>query len=655
MVLTESLSRKLFGDIDPVGKLITLDGQIGGEKGEQTFTVSGVMKDVPKNSHLQFEILGSYGALEKTTNDYFYSFNNIWNNYVYLLLEEKQKPEVIEGYLHDLEQEHYPDLLIYNLVNILDILPGEGLFNQIGPSVEFRDVHILIALTLIIILSACFNYTNLSIARSLRRAKEIGVRKVVGADRMQVFTQFSIEAMLMAVGALVISGGVFVILRPYFMELVLKSDVATLSFRWKYVVYFVLFSVGIGFVAGLFPAILFSRIRAKAVLKDAFRLRLMTGVSLRKVLIVFQFALSIGFITAAVIEYRQYQYALHFDLGYQTADILNIELQENDPDLLQHEIEKLPEVMKVSRSGIVTSTGTIWGRELKCFSEGDSSMKNFEHVDVNYIDTSYFSLHHFNLLAGSNFPHEIKKGEEAKYVIINQMLSENLGFPNPGEAIGKEVQEYSGKRLKIVGVVENFHQRTLTDDVRPFSFFQNPEEIHLLNLKVHTNDPLALIQKLEEIWKKFDENHPFKAEFFDERIQKNYREYLNQSQIIGYLAFLAVIIATLGLLGIAVYTAETRMKEISVRKVLGATERQLVQLLSRGFFWMMLLAALIAVPVTYWVIDHYVFSDLIYRVQLGLVELLSGVVIIFLIGGLTIVWQTALAARANPADLLRDE
>ncbi|MEQ8474467.1 MAG: FtsX-like permease family protein [Marinoscillum sp.] len=659
IIITESVAKKMFKDQNPVGLTLEVAGQE-----RYNFTnakISGVVKDPPGNSHMDFEILGSFSTLEKYATgleeeQHFYnSYNSVWMNYVYLVVTEGHEALTVQGHLDQIaseEGENYDRFAIkYELENIKDIMPGRDLSNQIGQSMEWEMIYIFVALTLVVIISAGFNYTNLSIARSLRRAREVGIRKIVGAGKWHVFGQFIFEAILISLIALVIAYGVFTLIKPEFIDLILDQQSSIqLDFQWVHLVYFVVFAVLVGFTAGFLPSLVLSKLKAISVLKDAGKFKLLRGVNLRRVLIIVQFTLSMGFIIAATISYRQYEYALNFDLGFKTDNILNVQLKGEYDELLMNKYAQLPEVQQISRSGMVPSTGEVWGETVKYKDPFDSV-----DIHINNVDKAYLEVHDFEFLAGGTFPFDIKKDEEPQFMIINEHLLNRFGFSNPNDAIGESLKlSDGGNSLKIVGVVKDFQHLKITDELQSFAFIQD-DYLRVLNLQVNTSDLVGLMNKLETIWREVDSVHPFEAKFYNDQIQEAYQEYNAYYKVIGFLAFLTISIAALGLLGMAVFTTETRLKEISIRKVMGASERNLVLLLSRGFLLMMVVSAVIAIPITYYLFDSVVLAGVANRITFGAVELFLGVILIFILGAITIGWQTFKAARANPADLLRNE
>ncbi len=652
IVLTERMAEKLFDDKNPVGEIVTA--------GDKSYTVTGVVRDVPSNSHLQFEALVSFSTVEveerDVENSRLLSWTNVWTNYVYILVSEDQDIEVLEAQLDqisEIENAKTDRLSIdFQLENILEIVPGKELSNQLGPNMSWTIIYQLVVLTFIIIISACFNYTNLSIARSLRRAKEVGIRKVVGASRQQVFSQFIFEAVIISVLALILSYGLYLLIKPQFIHLILEDEILSMDFQFVHALYFLLFAIAIGFLAGVLPSIFLSRLKAISVLRDVTKVKLFKGLSLRRVLIVFQFAISIALITASTITYRQYKYALNFELGFTTENILNVSLQDNDSRLLMNEISKLPEVKKISRSVLMPHTGEIWMEEFKHKDPLDSV-----NVFLNFVDKNYVDLHEYEFLAGGTFPFDVEEGE-VKFVVIDDLLRKRFNFESPQSALGEIItlERDEDVKLEIVGVVRDFQYVNIQSEKQSCAIMQGTsDQYNFLNLLITTDDAVALMKKLDAIWTEVDKVHPFEAQFYDTQIQESYNEQATTFKVFGFLAFLAISISTMGLLGMAVFTTETRIKEISIRKVMGATERGLVYVLSKGFMYMLLIATLIAVPFTYLFFELVVLVDYANRITIGVPELFSGVILIVGLGILTIGWQTTKAAKTNPAEMLRNE
>ena len=651
LVLTEKSAKKLFGDADALGKSVKFD--------TVHYVVTGIMKDIPKLSHLRFEALVSFSTAELHGQDGdggFLSWESIYSNFVYLVLPENGNPGTLQTNLEQLSASE--NALIQNRKIELSLQPlkqialGKNLSNPIGPTMPSIVVWILGGLAFVVILSACFNYTNLSIARSLRRSREVGIRKVIGASKGHVLGQFISESVIISLLALVFSFLLFLFLRTQFISLAPElSDLVSLDLSPLLALYFLAMAVTVGVVAGFLPALFFSRIHATQVLKDVSSLQLFRHLTMRKALIAVQYTFSLMFITATVIGYNQYKSFLSFDLGFTTENILNIRMQGNKGDLLIKELSEVPAVMEVSKSRIITSVGSIYGMQMKYNNAQDSAS-----VWLNFVDEHYLPLHDHRLIAGKNFSTRPPKGEESEVIVNEQLLKQfDIGQRDPQKALGEFVT-IEEKKLAIVGVLKDFHYGTVDNKIEPMLFRYSSEEPGgYVNVKISSNDLAATLAQIDKAWRTIDKVHAMSATFYDEQIERNYNQFSVITKVIGFLAFLAVSIASMGLFGMVVFTTETRLKEISIRKVLGASEWKLVYLLSRGFLLLLTLAALIALPTTYFFFDKVVLSAFAYHQPIGLGEMLVGAGVVMIIAFVMIGSQTLKVARSNPAEVLKNE
>ncbi|GAB3341265.1 ABC transporter permease [Larkinella ripae] len=650
LVLTEKSALKLFGETNVLGKTVRFD--------TFNYVVTGVLKDIPKLSHLRFESLASFStaALQKTDSDGdFLDWRNIYSTYIYLVSSKNQDVSTLQANLDQLstvENSALKNRVIgLSLQPLKQITLGKNLGNPIGPTMNIIVVWVLGGLAFVVILSACFNYTNLSIARSFRRSREVGIRKVIGARRSHVLGQFIAESVLISLLALVLGFVLFLLLRPEFMALAPQlADLVSLEISFRLLLFFIVFAVAVGFMAGFLPALFFSRIKAIQVLKDVSSLQLFRHVTMRKALIVVQYVFSLMFITATLIGYRQYRGFLTFDLGFSTKNILNIDLQGNKSDVLLKELAAIPAVDQISKSRIITSLGSIHGMQMKY--KDDSA-----GIWLNYIDGQYLHLHDHQFLAGKNFTTRPTQGEETEVIVNEQILKRfNIGQRKPNQALGEQLTTPEGKKLTIVGVVKDFHYGTLMDKIEPtvFRYFGDAPGGYL-NAKITTNDWPATLEAIEQVWQKVDKIHPLKATFYDEQLERAYSLFSVMVKVIGFLAALTISIASLGLFGMVVFTTETRLKEISIRKILGANEFMLIYLLSKGFLLLLVLAALIALPATWLFFDRVVLANFAYHIPLGLAELGLGLAGVLVAAFLMIGFQTLKAARSNPAAVLKKD
>jgi len=647
LVLSEKMCLKLFGNVNVMGKSIVFD--------TTNYVVTGVMKDIPHNTHLRFDALVSFSSMETANADgIFDAWNNFYSMYAYVTLPEGADPALLQANLDKLsaaENIHLDHRKInLELQALTAISRDKHLANQLGPVLHPVAIYVLEGLAAVIILSACFNYTNLSIARAMRRAREVGIRKVMGALRFQVGWQFVTESTIIALLALVVSFGLFLFLRVQFLSLDrVLAELVTLAITPKLVLYFVLMALAVGVAAGVLPAVFFSRINAIQVLKSTSSLKIFRHVNLRKALIVVQYGFSLIFITTTLVGYNQYKNFLTRDLGFTTANVLNIRLQQNKADLLKRELAEIPEIEEMSVSRMVTSLGSMYGASLKYKDSNDSSI-----VWLNCVDEHYLPLHGHHFLAGKNLKPLPENAPESEAVVNVQLLKRfNISPQDPAKALG-EVIMIDKTKLTIVGVIKDFHHGTAENAIEPMAIRYSRNE-SWLNAKVRTTDWPATRARIEQAWRKIDKVHPLEAKFYDDQIEEAYRMFATMIKVIGAIAFLAVCIASLGLFGMVVFTTETRLKEISIRKVLGASEGGLIVLMGRSFFLLLLLAGAVALPLTYVFFDKVVLVQFADHAPLRLAEFVMGLGGVLVIALLMIGSQTMKVAQANPAEVLKNE
>ncbi len=651
VVLTEKSAKKLFGDANSLGKTIILNK-------DREYTVTGIIEDVPQFSHLKFDLLASLSGREITEKDNSneMAWDNIWSSWAYVLMPADANLTSFQDNLDALSKKEDPSVKNTKIKLALqpmdEIMTGKNLSNQGSPIIGGTLLWIFGGLSFIVLLSACFNYTNLSVARSLRRAREVGVRKVIGAMKRQVIGQFVVEAVIISLLSLIAAFVIFLFLRPYF--LMIHSDLQErllLELTPALVGLFILFAIFIGVAAGFFPAIFFSQINAIQVLKNNVTVKAFRKVTLRKALIVFQYSISIMLITGALIFYKQYKHFLAFDLGYSTENILNIRLQGNKAELLKKELSELMDVKQMSTSALITSVGNMEGTTMI----NPNNPEDSTDVRFNIVDENYVPLHEHHLLAGRNFFPKPDSAKESEVIINQQVLKRfNIAKQDPVKALD-EIVKIDGKDLRIIGVMKDFQYGRANNKSGEKIVLRYSKEADYLNVKILSNDLPATYDKIKTIWKKIDPVHEFEAKFYDDEIQQAFSGLSASIKLAGSLAFLAICIASLGLLGMVVFTTETRLKEISIRKVMGASEGKLIYLLGRGFFVLLGVATTISLPITYLFFNELLFPKIVNHAPLNLTDGVLGVLGIMAIAAIMIGSQTLKVARTNPAEVLKAE
>ena len=641
-ILTESRVKEVFGSVDPMGKTISINGL--------PHQVTGIMKDYPLNTHLDFQAIAPYDIIKEKQLDV--PLKDQWSkfegHYVYLLLDEKQDVSKLQDYIDDLAADAYRSdadtRASFHLQAMKDFTPGPELNDDIGPEWSYASFVIAGAVAALILLPACFNYTNISIARALKRSKEIGLRKTLGGMRRQIFAQFIAETVIVTVVSLVGALAMFVVIRREFQSMIvagnsLNTDLTLELFSW-----FVVFAIFVGFLAGFFPALHFSRLNPLNAIKNNMSSKLFSGVKIRKALIVFQFGLCLFFILSMVIFSKQYRYAMNFDLGFNEENILDVDLYQLNPEIVRNEFSKLPFVQEISFSsstmghGVPNTWSTLEG-------SADSLETFYMYVDSNFIDNMDLKL-----LAGKTFDNN---NNIETSVIINETMMKRLSFAGPSEALGQMLR-VDTLPLRIIGVIKDFHFWQLHAPPGNFLFRSNPDKYHLANLKMVTNDAQSAMLELQQAWRRISKGGVFTYHFLSDQTAGAFSNYVTMMKVLGFLGVLAVSISCLGLLGMVVYTAEAKTKEVGIRKVMGASRWGLAYLLSKQFLKLMLIASLFALPITI-LLDKALTGLDHYRVAITFLDIFGGLVIMFALGIATMASQTWRTASINPAETLKYE
>jgi putative ABC transport system permease protein len=662
LILTQQAAEKIFGKSDPLGQTLSVSGY-------GDFIVTGVLKEFESKTHFEFEMLGSTMALpaiEKTRDRRIVyetsldNWNNYFTNYIYIKLKEGQSTKEVEQALAEISRKQYDGLTLaepgdkgyqFYLQPLSGITPGPELGQQMGSGMPAFVLIFLGALAGIILLMSVFNFTNLMIAKSLSRAREIGVRKVVGAQRFQVFFQFVGETVLFSLIALVFSYILLQFLKSGYLQLPLNNDFSmSMEEDFSLYIIFIAFAIGVGVIAGLLPAGYLSAFSPVNVLKDAGKLKIYSRLTFRKVLMVAQFTLSIIFVTVVLVIYSQIDFMLKADYGFDQTNKLNINLQGVDFEKITAEIESLPGVEQVG--GISHPLGTYNSRSSSYKrnpSDEAFSMKDF------IVDDDYINNIGLTFLSGRNFYTGNEHGQE-KHIVLNETALRHFGFSDPASAIGQTIYMDDSVVLTVTGVVKNFHARPLDSQIEPLGLRYNLRQLNYLSAKINPSQKEAVIAAVEVIWKKFNPNHALDYRMMEEEIDDAYRQsgMHDLLVIIGYITFLAVTLACLGMLGMAMYASQIRIKEVGVRKVMGASVSDVVILLSKSFMWLIGIAVIIGLPISF-LLGSLFLDSFAYRIEITPMLFVAGIAIITGLGLLIICTQTIKTAMSDPVKSLRYE
>lgn len=657
LVLTRKSAGKIFGNTDPVGQTITI-GELG------SFTVTGVLQELPGKTHFDFEILCSIAAIQgleksKVMSSTLDNWSAYYNNYVYIKLKEGRDPAEVEKALSEINKKYCVGLqsdgkeisYSFYVQPLAKITPGPELSGRLGRGLPAFFLIFLSVLGVVVLLMSIFNFTNLTIAKSLSRAREIGVRKVVGANRYQVFFQFIGEAVVFSMMALVFSYVLLQFLKNAFLQLSLQEDFfISLSENISLYAAFAFFAAVVGILAGVLPAFYLSAFKPSKVLKDVQNLRVYSRLTFRKMLMVVQFTLTVIFVIVVSVVYQQIDYMVSSDYGIQQENNLNLSLKGVPFEKIASEIENIPGVVRVG--GVSHELGT--------FADGSDDYKRTRNekamvirhfmVDNHYIDN--LSL---GFLAGHNFVEEEQTGRERE-VILNETAVTQLGFEQPFDALGETIYAGDTLLLRVIGVVKDFHFRPMNNKIGPLALRYNTNAINYLSGHIEPSQKESIIQSMNSVWKKFDSVHPMEYAMMEDEIDDAYRQsgMSDVLVILGYITFLIISLSCLGMLGMAMYAAQVRVKEVGIRKVMGASVVDVVLLLGKSFMALIGIAILIGVPVSYFAGEVFL-EGFAYRIQITPVLLVMAIVLIAGLG-LVIVWsQTIKVATSNPTKWLRNE
>ncbi|MBO9727356.1 MAG: ABC transporter permease [Chitinophaga sp.] len=648
IVLSQTAVKKYFGDADPIGQSVLLTGE------QMPATVTGVMEDMPENSQLKADMLVSMSTLVKLNK----GIDNQWGNFgatTFLLLKPNTNAASLEAKFPDfIERHNGEERKETKMFYTIKLQPLEKIYLYSGPYSAYQkgsitNVYIFSVIAIFILFIACINFINLTTARSVERAKEIGIRKVVGATKAELIRQFIGECVLLCCISFALTVVLFAGLLPAFNQLAGKTISAGVFAHGEYIAILFVASVVIGLLAGIYPALVLSSFKPVSVLKGRFATGT-KGIFLRKGLVVTQFAISIALIIGTIIVYLQMHYMHTKDLGFYKDQMLVIDTH-GDParNALRDAIARMPKVNSVSMG-----SGVPGGQANGAYTEimnkqGEMQVANLDLYDVDF---DYLKQYKIKMVAGRAFSKDYGT-DTTQAMIINEAAVKLFGYTKPDEAIGRTFRQW-GRTGTIIGVIKNYHYRSLQQDISPLTMRIEPGDCDMISVNVAPGDFPGTLSAIEQQWKALMPNRPFAYFFLDEFFDRQYRTEERFGKLFFNFALLAIIISCLGLLGLASYSAIQRTREIGIRKVMGASVTDIVNLLSRDFLKLVLISFLIATPVA-WYCMHKWLEVFAYRISIGWWVFLVAGIIALLIAISTISYQAIKAALADPVKSMRAE
>lgn len=658
VLLTPDAAEKIFGKDDPLGKVIT-------KVGNKDYTVTGII-DQSQKSHFDFEAIASYSTLtsDPDWDSHFNKWNNtLWGSYTYLLMKEGSDYNAFETKIQEQIALQYTDeetgasqLNAFGVQPITAISLGPILSNEIGMVMPGLIAWFLIGFTVIITLIACFNYVSLTVARALNRSKEVGVRKVHGAYRASVIKQFIVESVMIALFALMFSTVLLRWLIPEFNGLFIMSFIEnqidpSMLLQPEVLLVFIGFAIIVGILAGLYPSIYLSSFNPAQVLKGIAHTRGISGQKLKKIITVGQFTFSIIFISTSLILFQQFQHLADTDYGFERESIVNVTLYDIPFNQLKDKLVQNPDVQSVAATSLVPASNSIYGINVTSEFQPDNVEGHSFRIDENFIQTMGL-----NLIAGRNFNEEMST-DSSNAVIISTEMVKQLNFGSPQETIGKTITiDNEDKEPTVVGVVENFisSDPVSTDD--PIALLYEPNLARFAVVKTMPGKTISFVNELEKTWESLNSTYSLKFTILDDQLKEDpsLTMFVDFIKVLGLVAGFSIFISCLGLLGLAIYSSENRIKEIGIRKVLGASVNQLVYTLSKEYLWMILTAIIISVPAS-WFINSLWLQNISNKADFGIMIHVVGALIASSLALITISTQTFRAARTSPVKNLRSE
>jgi putative ABC transport system permease protein len=667
VVLLKPTADKLFGNDDPIGKTFEIDNGYG----KNNFKVTGVVDESLGKSHINanvFITMNSGGIGRYVLSNTSWAGNNFAASYV--KLNSKANATALEKKLPDFLLKYgQQQLKEFGMQKVLQLQPvssihttigynGENYKGEMSKAVNPSFLYILLLIAALIQLIACINFMNLSTARASKRAKEVGVRKVIGAERKDLIKQFLGESFLLSLLAVLLALPLLWLTLPYLNQIT-KADIQ-LSLFLDYRVWLMLASLVLvtGLIAGSYPAFYLSAFKAIKVIKGNFTSHISVA-GIRRSLVVFQFVLSIILITGIIIIYYQLNYIKNKDLGFAKDQTLVFSFHTNDSRSKMkpfiNELNELPEVKAVSKTNNYLSQ-FVWN-DIGVFLAG-GNMTSSRNAPFMISDKNFVKANGIKIVSGRDF-----RLFDSSRVLINETLAKQLGL-KPQAAPGTKLYSQQGAtslNFEIAGVMKDFNYTSLHEPVKPFMLLYSPDvdaftnsELNIVIVSINSKNYKQLIEKIGAIWDKHLRSVPFEYSFLDQQVQKQYETEIILSRIINSFTIIAIFISCLGLFGLAAFSAEQRRKEIGIRKVLGANASGIVQLLSKDFLKLVFIAILISTPIAWWVMNKWL-QAFAYKIDLGWWMFATAGIIAIAIALVTVSFQAIKAAVANPVKSLRTE
>lgn len=654
IVLTESTARKYFGDEDPVGKSLK-GSESAGRAAAGDYLVTGVIEDMPANSHFRSNALLSMSTFRKSIPDIFTNWGYV-DFYTYFLVNDQFDRAAFDARIPAFlkRQTDDPDNK-YNIViePLKEMYLGTVAQRQPGETGSIANLYIFSIIGLFVLVIAIINFMNLSTARSMERSKEVGIRKSIGAERSNLVSQFLGESFIIVSLSMIVAVGVVVLALPGMNNITGRLLELSHFVTPRNIALLIGTTLAIGLVAGSYPSFVLSSFSPSAVLKGISKSG-KAGVTLRKGLVIFQFSLSITLIAGTMIVASQMNHILNKDMGFDKEQMLildyNYDEKVNDVrEVLKTQLEANPDVLSVAYSRSVP--GSYFPNAYTEIVASDGALKGMAQP-IFQVGMDFVNHYGLKLVAGRSYSRD-HPSDTIGGLVINEAAAKQYGYANPADIVGKKYKQW-GREGEVIGVVKDFNYISLHRNIEPLTLPYEPYASRYVSLKIKSGNITRTIDEVRKTWAQLVPHRPFLYSFLDDDFDRQYQKDFNFKTLFSTFSSLAIFIACLGLLGLATYTAELRTKEIGIRKVLGANVNSIVALLSKDFMVLIVVAMLIATPAAWYSMNRWL-EGFAYRVEIQFwIFILAGLAAIA-IAAATISFQAIKAARGNPVNSLRSE
>ncbi len=647
VVLSEKLAKNLFGDQDPMGKTVRSENQ-------QVLTVTGIIKDIPGNTHLKFDYLISFLTMYSLRNDIDSSWP-ILNYYSYIQLSdgikavdfENKLPAIVEKY-HDENSKNRR----YFLVPLRKIHFATEITNSSIPTTDRKLIFILVSIAFLILVIACINHINIATARADARAKEVALRKINGASRQLLIRQFMVESYVLTFLGIIVSLVIVVLSMPLYSKIFGNEISLNFMLEWRNIAGLIGLFLGVGLLAGVYPAFYLSSLQPLNIIKCSFGSPSNRGHwNFRNILTVFQLVVSVILVVVAVTIQKQLIFIRTRDIGYNRENVVALRMWNNEGRKNHQEIKK--ELLNnpfISAAAVANTLPLLMTERNNISVETETGEKiELPMVTTYFIDEDYFALFGMRITAGRNFSSDFSYNIDNQ-VIINETAARMAGLTDP---VGRKINKW-GQELEIIGVVKDFHFTSFKRSIQPLMFSYNPELSKMFLIRVSAHNIGNTLQYIDSTFRRFDSNFTFDYSFMDDKYNSLYKNESNLGRIIMSFSVLTMIIVILGMYGLISFVVRQKKKEIAVRKVMGSSVFSVMGVILKYFFIPIAISILISLPVAYY-LAHGWLKDFAYRINLSFWLIAFSLFIILIVAFLSIAQQTIKAAVTNPVESLRLE